>query len=67
MKSRLFVNFLAIVPPISCRHRAWRPSAEDRSFFHSAIGILDFLQHFSFLKWPQAKVMGVSLKTENEE
>jgi hypothetical protein len=23
--------------------------------------------HFSFLKWPQAKVMGVSLKTENEE
>jgi hypothetical protein len=24
-------------------------------------------EHFSLLKWPQAKVMGISLKTENEE
>jgi hypothetical protein len=28
---------------------------------------LTFLCHLSFLKWPQAKVTGVSLKTENEE
>jgi hypothetical protein len=26
-----------------------------------------FSEHFGFLKWPQAKVMGVSLETENEE
>jgi len=25
------------------------------------------MQHFSFLKWLRAKVMGVSLKTENEK
>ena len=29
--------------------------------------LFNYTQHFSLLKWRQAKVMGVSLKTEDEE
>jgi hypothetical protein len=39
----------------------------DVKFLDQGMDSAPFSQHFSVLKWPQAKVMGVSLKTENEE